>query len=131
MDRNDLAAFLALAAGMYQRQAILALDPSTRGERCRQLNSYGILSLSAIGEVLGCSTYQVEKSIIGMQKPTSRGRLNPQHLSMLAYSLSTGRINDVWLGILLEEGTSLSTISDLTGIAESTLYRHKGRINID
>lgn len=89
------------------------------------LNAYGILSLSAIGAVIGCSAWQVEQSIIGMQKPAKRGKLNPQHLSMLAYVLSTGKIKDTWLRIFLEGGTSLSTVSDLTGIAESTLHRHR------
>ena len=74
---------------------------------------------------MGCSVWQVERSIVGMKKPTARGWLNPRHLTMLSYMLSRGRVNQDWLGIMLEEGTSLSTISDLTGIAESTLQRHR------
>lgn len=129
-DKSELAAFIALLAGIYQRQETLTLDAGMRGERCRQINSYGILSLSAIGAVIGCSAWQVERSIIGMKRPTARGKLNPQHLSMLAYVLSAGKIKTSWLHIFLEEGTSLSTVSDLTGIAESTLHRHRRKIEL-
>lgn len=128
MDESELAAFIALVAGIWQRQSTLALDAGVRGERCRQINRYGILSLSAIASVIGCSVYQVERSIAGMTRPTSRGKLNPQHLSMLAYVLSAGKIRTDWLAMFLMEGTSLSTVSDLTGIAESTLHRHRRKI---
>lgn len=129
MDKNDLAAFIAYVAGIYQRKDTNTLDLETMEERCRKINAYGILSLSAIGAVIGCSAYRVDKAIVGMRKPTNRGKLNPQHLSMLAYMLSTGKINDLWLGVFLEEGTSLSTVSELTGISESTLQRHRRKLD--
>jgi len=128
MDKDELAAFLALISGIHQRIETNNLDPGVRGERCRRINAYGILSLSAIGAIIGCSSWQVEQAIVGMKRPTTRGKLNPKHLSMLAYALSTGKIKDTWLTLFLEEGTSLSTVSDLTGISEATLHRHRRNI---
>lgn len=122
---SEKAAFLALLAGYHRRHKVFALDSKERGERCRELNSYGILSLSAIGSVLGCSPWQVEQAILGHPRPTARGKLNPRHLSMLGYVVSYGKITNTWLRLFLEEGTSISTISDLTGIGESTLRRRK------
>jgi len=125
MDKDELAAFLALLNGLFQKQEINRLSAEMRDERCRQINRYGVLSAQAIGAVIGCSSRVVNAAIAGMPKPTARGTLNPAHIPMLAYALSNGTINKEWLGILLSEGTSLSTVSDLTGIPESTLYRRK------
>lgn len=124
-DKDILADFLVVLNNVYLHQDTNNLNTAVRGERCRQLNRYGILSLRAIASVVGCSVWQVEQAIVGMPKPTARGKLNPRHLSMLAYTLSVGRIRTTWLKLMLEEGTSISTISDLTGIAESTLQRHR------
>lgn len=124
-DKDELAGFLVTLNSVYQHADTNNLNSAIRGERCRQLNRYGILSLSGIAAVVGCSPWQVEQAIKGMPKPKSRGKLNPTHLTMLSYMLSKGKVHPLWLGIMLEEGTSLSTISDLTGIAESTLQRHR------
>jgi len=128
MDKNELASFLAWLNGIYQRRDTTGLNSAVRGERCREINRHGILSLQAIGAITGSSVWQVEQAIVGMKRPKARGKLNPQHLSMLAYVLSTGKIKTEWLGIFLEEGTSLSTVADLTGIAESTLHRHRRKL---
>lgn len=128
IDKDELANFLVILNAIYQHQDTNNLDALTRGERCRQINRWGILSLRAIASVVGCSVWQVEKSIKGMKKPNARGQLNPQHLSMLAYMLSRGKVNDDWLALMLGEGTSLSTITDLTGIPESTLQRHRRKL---
>lgn len=124
-DKDVLADFLVVLNSVYQHSDTNNLNSAIRGERCRQLHRYGILSLSGIASVVGCSVWQVEQAIKGMPRPKSRGKLNPQHLTMLSYMLSKGRVNPLWLSIMLEEGTSLSTIADLTGIAESTLQRHR------
>lgn len=124
-DKDELANFLVILNSVYLHTDTNNLNSAIRGERCRQLNRYGILSLRAIASVVGCSVWQVEQDIAGMPRPKARGKLNPQHLTMLAYSLSRGRVTPMWLQHMLAEGTSLSTISDLTGIAESTLQRHR------
>lgn len=127
MDESELAGFLALLAGIHNHRKTNNLSPEVRGERCRQINRYGILSLSAIAAVVGCSVWQARQDIKGMINPLARGTLNPQHISMLAYVLSTGKIRPAWVRIFREEGTSMSTVADLTGISESTLYR-QGRL---
>lgn len=124
-DKDKLADFLVILNSVYLHTDTNNLNSTIRGERCRQLHRYGVLSLQAIASVVGCSVWQVERAIVGMPKPKARGKLNPRHLTMLGYMLSKGRVNPLWLGIMLEEGTSLSTIADLTGIAESTLRRHR------
>lgn len=128
MDETQLAAFLALLAGIHSHKKTNNLSPEVRGERCRQINRYGILSLSAIAAVVGCSVWQAEQAIVGMPRPKARGTLNPQHISMLAYVLSTGKVRPAWVRIFLDEGTSMSTVSDLTGISASTLFRHRRNI---
>lgn len=128
IDKDELAHFLIVLSNIYLHKETNNLNATIRGERCRQINRWGILSLRAIASVVGCSPWQVEQAIKGMPKPTSRGTLNPSHLSMLGYMLSNGRVRLDWLGIMLEDGTSLSTISDLTGIAESTLQRHRRKL---
>lgn len=124
-DKDTLAHFLVLCNRIYQHSDTNNLNVAVRGERCRELNRYGILSLRAIASVVGCSVWQVEQAIVGMPRPKARGKLNPSHLTMLAYSLSNGKVWPTYLQHMLAEGTSISTISDLTGIAESTLQRHR------
>lgn len=125
IDKDELASFLVILNSVYQHTDTNNLNSAIRGERCRQLHRFGILSLSAIASVVGCSPWQVEQAIVGMPKPKARGKLNPKHLTMLSYMLSRGKVNPLWLRIMLEEGTNLSTISDLAGIPESTLQRHR------
>ena len=128
-DRDELAHFLVVLNSIHLHKDTNNLDAATRGERCRQINSWGILSLRAIASVVGCSIYQVERALTGAKKPKARGALNPLHLSMLGYMVSSGRVNTEWLEYMLDNGTSLSTIADLTGIAESTLYRHRRKLD--
>lgn len=127
-EKDELANFLVILNGIYLHKDTNNLNRAIRGERCRQINNYGILSPRAIAAVVGCSVWQVEEALSGVSRPNTRGRLNPEHLSMLAYMLSNGKVRTEWLGRMLEEGTSLSTISDLTGIAESTLQRHRRKL---
>lgn len=129
IDKDELANFLVILNNAYLHKDTNGLNPEVRRERCRQINRWGILSLRAIGSVIGCSAWQVEKAIVGMPKPKARGTLNPSHLSMLAYMLSGGKVNEHWLGLMIMGGTSISTISDLTGIAESTLHRHRRKLD--
>lgn len=127
-DKDELANFLVILNAIYQHKDTNNLNAAIRGGRCRQINNYGILSLHAISSVVGCSVWQVEQALVGISRPVKRGRLNPEHLSMLAYMLSNGKVRTEWLARMLGEGTSLSTISDLTGIAESTLQRHRRKL---
>lgn len=123
---DELADLIVKAAAFYQKQEFLSLDKSQQNEACRELNT-GVLSLAAIAAVVGVSTYRVEKAIEGMPRPTTRGYLNPAHLTWLGYGLSNGDIKDFWLHAMLDGGTSLSTISDLTLISEATLYRRRNQ----
>jgi hypothetical protein len=125
VNKTEVAELLALAAGSFNRRSTLALDSTLQAERCRRLNAYGILSVSALGAILNMSVYKVEKATIGQERPKARGHLNPKHLPMLGYMLSSGKVNKQWLKLMLDEGTSISTISDLTGISEATLYRRR------
>lgn len=117
------AELLALAAGLYSRKDVLDFDPEWRGAEIRKLHAYGLLSLSAMAEIVGTTVYRVEQAIHTLPRPEQRGKLNPAHLSLLAYSIRFGRVNKEWLESMLEEGTSLSTIVELTGISRSTLSR--------
>lgn len=99
------------------------LDKQADRQDCRALNAYGVLSLSAIASVVGVSMYKAEKYLEGMDIPTTRGHLNPEHLSMLMYAHSSGKISKLWLDEILENGTSLITVSQLTNISEATLRR--------
>lgn len=116
---------LAHAAADFGKHEVIALDPEVQRERCRKLNSYGVLSLSALAAIYDISTYKVEKYIKGQPRPKARGKLNPHHLPQLGYALSLGKINHIWLTQMLNGGTSISTISDLTHISEATLNRRR------
>lgn len=122
-DKNELAELIVLARGAYLNQE--KLSPAEIDTYCTQLNAYGVLSISAIASLLGVTFYRVEKALEGQSRPEKRGQLNPAHLPWLAYMLSLGKVNDLWLNLMLKAGTSLSTVSDLTGISEATLYRRK------
>jgi hypothetical protein len=124
MDKDELAAFLTLLNGWYHKQYLSELGNDIRDERCRKINSYGVLSPQAIAAIVGCTTHRV-RNVLGKSQPTQRGTLNPQHLSMLAYALSAGKIKPEWVGKMVSEGTSVSTIAALTAIPESTLRRHR------
>lgn len=121
---TELAELMIKARSFYDRQNIISLDKESQDEACRELNT-GVLSLAAISAVVGVSPYRVEKAIRGMPRPTTRGHLNPAHLSWLAYGLSKGDVKGFWVRAMLDDGTSLSTISDLTLISEATLYRRR------
>lgn len=123
---DERARLLALAEGTYLRRAVLALDERGMKSRIIRLNSFQMLSVSALAAVTGVSTYRVEQALEGHPRPVTRGALNPAHLGWLAYMLSKGRATDAWVQLMTRGGTSISTISDLTGISEATLYRHKG-----
>lgn len=124
-DPDILADLLVRAMSCYNRRNVWGLDVIVQYEKIRMLNEYGILSLPALCAIFDTSSYHVERALRGMPRPTARGQLNPRHIPWLAYMLSNGKVRDEWLKLMLKEGTSLSTISELTNISESTLHRRK------
>lgn len=120
-----LADLLVVAASIYRKQDFYSLDKELQDEAVQRLNGYGILSISSMGAIVGVSSYRVEKAIADMAKPSTRGHLNPQHLTMLLFSLSSGDIAPRWVQEMTDEGTSVSVIAELTGISESTIRRRK------
>lgn len=123
-ERHDLADLLAKAMATYNRRDTLALDPGSQKARVQMLNEPGVLSISALSAIVGMSTYMVE-TMIGSNRPKSRGKLNPRHIPYLSYMLSARKVNDDWLHEMINGGTSISTIADLTGISEATLHRRR------
>lgn len=122
-DPDEIAQLLSLCVATRNKRDLLALDRRVQGDRCRELNRPGILSVSAISSLVGCSSRAVRYAIRGMHQPEARGRLNPDHIEYLAHLLSSRDTQSHWLPIMVKEGTSVSTISDLTGISEATIYR--------
>ena len=125
IDRNELAQLLALASGAYNTRAHLALTEERQVAACRELHAFGVLSPRAIASVLGCPLYRVEHALSGLPKSDARGKLNPEHLQWLGYMLADGKARPQWVRVMVQEGTSVSTIADLTGISRSTLDRRK------
>lgn len=123
MDKAAVADLLATASGIYHKQHLNTLDDGLQEAACRKLNSYGMLSLQAIASVVGCNLYRVERGIVGQERPQARGHLNPAHLPWLGYMLSSGKANNGWVKAMYREGTSLSTMEDLTGISRQTFRR--------
>lgn len=121
---TELAELMVKARSIHDRQTVLSLDKDSQDEACRELNT-GVLSLTAIAAVVGVSQYRVEKAIRGMPRPLTRGHLNPEHLPWLAYGLSQGDVKGFWVRAMLDGGTSMSTIEDLTLISKTTLYRRR------
>jgi hypothetical protein len=124
-DPDILADLMVRAMACYNRRNVLGLDPIIQYEKIRMLNKPGVLSASALCAIFDTTSYHVEKALKGMPWPTSRGTLNPRHLPWLAYMLSNGKVRDEWLTTMLNEGTSIGTIAELTNIPESTLHRRK------
>lgn len=124
METDQLADLMATALAIYNDKT-RNFSRDHENAAARRLNAYGVLSLASIGSVIGISAYRVEKAIVGQARPEVRGNLNPAHLSMLLYLRSLGKPNRAWIRQLVNEGTSLITISRLTGIPESTLRRYK------
>jgi hypothetical protein len=124
-DPAILADLMVRAMACYNRRNVLGLDAIVQYEKIRKLNSYGVLSASALCAIFDVTLYHVEKALKGMPWPKSQGTLNPRHLPWLAYMLSNGKVRDEWLTTMLKEGTSIGTISELTNIPESTLHRRK------
>lgn len=125
-DRNTLADLIVIALSIYRKRDVLAFDPDAQDDAIRRLNEYCILSSAAIASILAVSHYRVRRATAGMPVPVARGHLNPSHLTMLLHGLSNGDIPARWLDQMIDEGTGISTISDLTAIPESTLYRKRG-----
>ena len=125
INEDTLADLLVVATAAYRKRDVAALDRDWQYDQVRKLNSYGVLSIAAISAILAISSYHVEKALGNAPRPSLRGHLNPAHLTMLSYALSQGDISSRWVREMTENGTSISTISDLTGISEATLYRRK------
>ena len=121
-DVNEMARMLASAAGYHNRHDHLALDPARMVAAHRDLNSYGVLSLRAIASITHTTRTRVERSLEGLPRPAARGKLNPAHLSWLAYMLD-GKSRRSWVYAMVNGNTSISTIADITGISRSTLER--------
>jgi len=124
-DPVKLADLLVVATSIYRKQDFYSLDKELQYEAVQKLNEYGILSISSMGAIVGVSTYRVERAIADMARPSARGHLNPQHLTMLLFALSSGDIAPRWVREMIEEGTSVSVIAELTRISESTIWRRK------
>lgn len=89
----------------------------------RKLNDFGVLSVAALGSVTRSSRYLVLSACAG-NVPKSRGDLNPAHLDFLVWLLANQDIrNPDWITHMVNNGTSLSTIEDITLIPRSTLQR--------
>lgn len=125
MSKERLAELLVLAVAVYNDHAYLRLSKDDMNRAIRRLHAYGVLSTPALSAITGVSMYRVRKAIAGMTPPRARGHLNPIHLTELAYLLSMEKQlpSKQWLQRLVNGGTNLSTISDLTGISEATIYR--------
>lgn len=120
--KDELAEFIAMCRGaaiMHHKMTEVEVD-----RKLLTLNAWDLLSTSALAALLDVSPYHVEK-VVGTSTTRPRGKLNPTHLPWLGYMVSSGKVNPIWLHEMLSEGTSLSTISDLTGISEATIYRSK------
>ena len=122
---EELADLLVVSRAIWRKQDFLSLDKELQDDAVRRLHAYGVLSVSALGSLVGVSPYRVEKAIQGTIHPAARGHLNPSHLTMLIYGLSVGDVPPRWVETMTTGGTSLSTIVQLTGISESTLRRRR------
>lgn len=112
------------AKNTWLRSPVLALDKAEQHAAIRKLNKPRVLSVRAIAAITGSTVYAVKKAIGTGSHPEARGALNPQHLAKLGLVLAgTEEATPGLIKALVHEGTSVSTISDLTNISRSTLYR--------
>lgn len=122
--KEHLAELLVIATSIYSDREFLSLSKAQQDHSIRRLHNYGVLSTPAMAAITGVSNYRVRQAIKGLPHPTSRGRLNPEHLSRLGYMLSWGTATPTsWFRIVVNGGTNVSTIADLTGLSEATIYR--------
>jgi len=122
MTDDELALYLTKAAAIYYDRRHLALAVPAQNDAIRELDEPKVLSVQAISAIVGCGEARVRK-VLGGDTRRARGKLNPDHLTMIGYLLSQGRVNRVLVGTMLNNGTSLSTIASLTNISQATLYR--------
>jgi hypothetical protein len=122
-EKDDRARLLVKAADCFNERQKLALAPQLQMEAIRELHSFGVLSIKAMAAIVGCTEYRTESALAGGTRPRARGLLNPKHIPWLGYVLSTRKLAPVTLRQLIQEGTSISTIADLTLISEATLHR--------
>lgn len=119
-ERADL---LDLAEYQFNRIGLLQFDKDSQYAAIRQLNEYQILSLAALASITGSSMGRARKASVP-NVPTARGRLNPYHIDFLRYLLRQGEVkNPEWVKVMLDNGTSVSTIEDITLISRSSIYR--------
>ena len=122
-DAEQVAKLLVKAANTFNEQRFLRLAPELQESAVRELHSFGILSIKALAAIVGCTEYRVHEAIKGTEPPKARGKLNPRHIAWLAYALSFHKLSQSTLRELIRDGTSLSTIEDLTCIPRATLNR--------
>lgn len=122
MTDNERAELLVRMAAAYNQVLTLAAIPPLQAEKIKELHRYGLLSARALAATVGAKETTVLK-VIGRDSARQRGALNPEHIGWLAYALSLKKISPENLRRMLKNGTSLSTIEDLTGISRSNLNR--------
>lgn len=122
-DETEVAQLLVKAANTFNNRRYLKVSWALQEEAVRELHSYGLLSIKAMAAIVECTEYRVRAALEGQALPRARGKLNPRHIPWLAYGLSMHEIKPHVLKQLLKEGTSLSTIAELTGISRATLNR--------
>ncbi len=114
---------LMAAKSAYQNRLFNELDKSLQVAAVRKLNSFGVLSIAAIAAVVGTTKSRVRKAV-GPNRPEARGKLNPAHLDYLTYLLTGSRkAATEWIKDMVEHGTSVNTIADLTLMSRTTIYR--------
>ena len=127
MGDDELAVFLTKAAAIYYDRRSLLLAPQLMDDAIRELAAPNLLSTQAISAIVGAKESRVAR-VLGTDARRPRGKLNPSHISMMGYVLSLGRVNQVLVNLMLNNGTSLSTISALTNVSQATLYRWRNNV---
>lgn len=122
MTKDELANFLVKIANIYNNHRYNAIDSRLQDAAIEEIHSYKVLSARAIAAIVGCGEARVV-AVLGRDASRARGKLNPQHISWLAYALSLHKITPDNLRMMLNGGTSISTIQSLTGISRATLNR--------
>jgi hypothetical protein len=119
---DELANLLTLAVSIYNRRSALSAVTPMQEAAMQELHSYGVLSVIAIAAIVGAKESHARR-VLGRDAGWPRGKLNPEHIPWLGYAVSQRKIKPDTLRKMLSNGTSISTIENLTGIPRSNLNR--------
>lgn len=118
----DRMSAVILAKTIATNHSLLDMKGDLQGYT-RRLYKYKLFTVSEISEISGVSEYIVRKAIAGEEEFRAKAGVKPRHLDHLIRMIGSPAFAKLHVKFLVEDGATISALSRVTGLAESSLHR--------